>query len=537
MIKVLLVDDEPIIVKGLRKLILWESLGCEIIGEAYDGEEAYEFIKENKPDIVITDLLMPTMDGIEFIKRLNEDGINIEIIILSGHGEFEYAQDALKFGVFEYLLKPVTREKLTETVRKILEKINVEINYSAKIEKIKAQLRETMPLFKDKLILNVLRGEMQDSEDIKKKAELFDIDFNGFGYTVFAIEIDDIADIDKFSSEKDKLLLTFAVENIASEIIRNHSAGYLVASGEVIYVLLNIQDRRLSNNEISEIIEEIKDCLSKYLNISVSIGIGRQYSDILQIKKSFEEANKALKSKFIVGKNSIIHINNIVPGEYDKYLYPENSEKQVLDSILYNTGAGSKELAEYLLESFTKASVGNTELIYNFCMEFLIQLRRSIRTFGGEACPFLDLKKGEEKIRKCKTIHDLKDWLSATMEKSLMHILNIRKNREYDAIQEAKNYIDVNFSENLSLNKVASKVFMSPTYFSALFKSKTGENFCDYLSKVRMENAASMLTDSKFKTFEVSETVGYKNPRYFSDAFKRYHGLTPTEFREKNGLK
>jgi two-component system, response regulator YesN len=534
MIKVLLVDDEPIITKGLRKLISWESLDCEIVGEACDGEEAYEFILKNRPDLVITDLLMPFMDGIELVKKLHEEKINTEIIILSGHGEFEYAREALKFGVFEYLLKPVTREQLIDTVQKALKKINSNLMHTEKIERIKAQLRESMPIFKDKFIFDIIRGEIQDGDSIRKKAELFEIKYSGVGYMVFAIDIENIYDNKMVESEKDELLLKFAVENIADEIVKKYASGFVVVSGDLLYVLTIAEEMSLTSSEIFKIAEEIKECLYEFLRVYVSIGIGRQYPDILLVKKSFEEANKALKSKFIIGKGSIIHINNIVSREEEKGLYPENEEKKVLDSLLYTLDLSSQNMAEHLIQSFVNSSNGDTRLIYSFCLEFLIQLGRCMRTLSGDSDKTLDLETGETQIKSCKTIHELRDWLTSTLEKCITRISAMRKAKEYDAIHEAKNYIDANYAEDLTLNKVASKVYMSPTYFSAQFKNKTGENFCDYLSKLRMQNAAKLLMDNQTKTYEISEAVGYKNPRYFSDAFKRYYGLTPSEYREKN---
>lgn len=534
MLKVFLVDDEPIIVKGLRKLIPWEKLGFEIIGESYDGEEAFEYIRDNKPDLVITDILMPIMNGIQLIKRMYEDGIQSKIIILSGYGEFEYARDALKYGAFEYLLKPVSKEQLIDTLKKAFEKIDMELKYTQQMEKMREQLRDYMPILKNKLVLDVINGLVHDANYIRKKTEMLEMDFSGCSYTVFAIVIDNIPQGNEFfTNENDRILLEYAVENITTEIIRNHSAGYVVTSGEIIYAFLIFNDKNHSNNEVFEIANEIRDSILQFLNISVSIGLGREYRDILQVNDSYEEANKALKSKFVIGIGSIIHINNIVLEAKAQLPYPQDEEKKVLDSIMFGSEIDAQNLAENLINSFAKASGNNTDLISSFCLEFRIQLGRTLRTLGGNTDIYLDTEALDKELKQFKTINELKELFATLIRESWNYITETRKTKEYDAVQEAKAYIESNFSMDLSLIEVASKVYMSPTYFSALFKSKTKENFCNYLARVRMNKAAALLLENRYKTYEIAQVVGYKSPRYFSDAFKRFHGLTPAEFREK----
>lgn len=538
MIKVLLVDDEPIIVRGLKKLISWDSLDCEIIGEAYDGEEALEFIRENKPDIVITDLLMPVMDGMELVKNVYEDGLSAKIIILSGHGEFELARNALKYGVFEYLLKPVTKEQLAETISKILGKIKIDIIHSEKMEKMKAQWHENLPLLRDKLVLDVIRGEIHDRELVYKKAELLDMEFRAAGYNVLAIQLINHNIGDDVKTSEEKILVKFVVENIASEVIDRRLAGYTTVAGDTLYILTFIRDQGFSNSILFAVADEIRNCVLEYTNTSVSIGIGRFYSDIADVEKSFEEATQALKSRFLFDNTNIIHINNILPKNGKGSHYPEAAEKEALDVLTYGAEFNASELAVRLVGAFLENSGKNPEMVINFSNEFLIQLERSLRSMGCNVeMHQSELRNECERINRMESLQELQKWFAGKLENARMSVLNMRKAREYDAIREAKNYIDSKYSEDLTLNRVAGKVYMSPTYFSSIFKSRTGVNFCDYLSKVRMDNAARLLKDSGYKTYEVSEVVGYKNPRYFSDAFKRYFGLTPTEFREKHCLK
>lgn len=533
MLKVFIVDDEPIILQGLKKLIDWNQLGCKIVGEAFDGEEALEIIHEINPDIIITDLLMPELGGLDFIKKVNNMGNSPIIIILSGYGEFEYAREAIKNGVFEYLLKPVTEEHLTDVIQKVTKIIRGNRQSENKLDRLKEQLSESMPLLKEKFLLELLTGIIDNKNEIKRKAQLMDLDLEGNSYTVIAAELDNTL-ISNTNDNKDKLNLIKTVQNILKDVTGTNYKSYIVISDDKFYILLIGSGARLSPTEIINIASKVKCCLEAYLNLTATLSIGQGYSDILQAKKSFKDANLALNNKFFFGKDTIIHINKALTNKKCSAIYPEEEEKKVLESIRYCQGKDPAQLSGDIMQSFIHACGNNIDLIYNFCFEFCVQINRMLSRMMEEIPDFLpDLDSLEKEIRHNKTVNELNNWLKRIISLTEKKILDIRKSRVYDVIEDVKDYLNQNYSKDIKLNMVASRIYLSPTYFSALFKNKTGVNFYDYLVKIRMEAASKLLMDDTCKVYEVAQQVGYKSARCFSETFKRYFGVIPSTYKEK----
>lgn len=531
--KILLVDDEPIITRGLTKLINWEEAGFRIIGTADNAQDAAKIVELDRPDVIITDLQMPDISGMNFIKSISASGLNIKVVVLSGYSEFEYAREAFGYGIMEYLLKPVTRQKLLEVLKNVSDAISRERAFNDRITLLKAQLNESMPLLKQKFLLDVLRGDITEEDNILKKAEFLDMNLSGSGYVALALSIDNIGSNELFPQKKDIVLLKFAAENIATEIIGARYKSYPAESGDTLFLLLVLDRDDLPVKDIFDAASEIKESLHEHLKALASIGISRVYSKLKFAVKAFNEANYALKLGYSQGYGSIVHINSFMLQQESRNEYPLDSEKKVIEGVIFDASVNPAELASLLVKSFVEASGGKAEILYGFCQEFLVQLRRSLRGFNANPDSILPYNGAAELKSLCNSVPQLFDWLKEVIVKVARCVAEKRKAREYDVVQEAKTYIDSNFSEDLSLGRVANRVYMSPTYFSALFKSKTGENFSEYLTRVRMEAAARQLCDNTFKTYEIAEAFGYKNPRYFSEAFKKYYGLTPSEYREK----
>ena len=597
MLKVLLVDDEPIITAGLTKLINWEELGLSIAGVARDGEEALCLIEELTPDIVITDLLMQGMDGIAFIKKFNEIGYGCRIVILSGHGEFEYAREALKNNVFEYLLKPISPEQLTETMKSAVNSIMEEYNAKRNKNLLDEKLKVSMPILREKFFWELLAGTLTDENAINSRASILDLDIKGNGYSVLCIDAENIFELKDFRGAKDQILLNFAILNIIEELAQIRNKSYSILIGDQYYIILIDNDSNddinhdinsNSNNDISHDINDntrqyfnnnsnddikhdinanikhygndsnnnnndnndnndnagdsiddsnvfslaqnINENLKNYLGLIVTIGIGGKYKSNCEIYLSAKDAQTALKNKFFRGKGSIIHIN-------DASIYKAGNKngddfsKELLERIKFNVVLDADDTAKKLIEQFMTMSDQVIGSVYIYCYEFFIHLRSALNTDDVINSPLPPLNELENEIRKNKTIIELCDWISMQLGNCFISINDAKKNRELDIVSEAKTYIDQHYNEFITLCSVANKLHMSSTYFCTLFKTRTGKGFHEYLLKVRMEIAAKLVSGKEYRVYEIARMVGYKNPRYFSEAYKRYHGVIPTEFK------
>lgn len=532
MLKILLVDDEPIITKGLRKLILWQDLDCEIIGDADNGYDAYQFTLEHHPDIIITDLFMPIMNGAEMIEKIRQAGIRTKIIVLSGYGEFEYARDVFKNGVAEYLLKPVTRENLIQVMEETARQIRADRDADKWLEHVKSQLQESMPLLRQKFLLDLIRGETLQANDIHERAAFLGFDLSGSSYALYAVDLETNTINHSFDLKTDRELILFAVANIAEEIITNQTRCYHTSTGNVLHFVLILDRPDYPNKVIFDMASEIADAVNQTLGFLTRIGISRMHDRLDALPQAWSEATNALK--YAYGSEKIIHINNLVPDQTLNHPYPVNLEKSIIDAILFDNNVRAADLVVLLNHSFIASSAGRQDLLLGFCLEFYMQLKRNLTELGEDADSIIpDTLTATDTIRDCETPGELFKWLSDLIHAACTHVHEKRKNREYDVIQEAKRYIQNNLSDDLTLNRVSSKVYMSPAYFSTVFKIKTGENFSDYLTKVRMEAAVHYMNDRSRKTYEIAEALGYKNPRYFSDVFRKYYGMTPSAYRDK----
>lgn len=535
MLKVLLIDDEPIIVAGLRKLINWGSLDMEIIGEARDGEEALELANELHPNIIITDIIMPGKSGIDLIKSLKETCYSGYTIILSGHGEFEYAREALKNNVFEYLLKPVDSEQLTEVLKKIKEAEEKRIEECNNIDSIKTKLKKSLPLLTEKFLWELYNGEFTDENSMAEVIELLELDIKQGGYAILGIEIDNISQLTEKHWRNQKPLLKYAIENIVTEISTTNGRSFVNIIGNCVFVMVSEQDTE-NSQKIFDLANSIKSSLKNYLNVETSIGIGDTYLDLLLVKNSYNEAKLALKYRFVRGMGSIIHIRETAAKQVECSL-DTVLEKDLLEKIKYNFPIKEDEFSEKLVNIYLNQCNSKIEMVYTYCYDFCVQLRKVLDSDELISNPLPNPERLGKEIQENQTKADLVNWLTRQLELSCEAVRTAKKLRENDFISEAKEYINNNFSQQLSLNKIAGQVFVSPTHFCTIFKNKVGMGFHEYLMKKRMDEAALLISSQKIKMYEVAEKVGYNNPRYFSEAFKRYFGVIPTEYRqiEKKG--
>jgi two-component system response regulator YesN len=529
MLKVLLVDDEPIITIGLKKLINWKELELEIVGEARDGEEALILTEELRPDIILTDILMAGMSGIDFIKTMKETEFDSRIIILSGHSEFEYAKEALKHNVFEYLVKPVHPELLKDTLLLARESILAERADKKNRVALEQNVRENMPILQERFICQLLKDETITLDEIEAKSALFGMNLVGEGYSVVSIALENPGEVSGFQDEKGQILLRFGVMNVASEVTQYYSLGYVVLLENEMYIIV-VHETTDNKNPAFNIARTLQSRLADIFGLVLTIGIGKEYKTVTEIHRSYSEAKDILKYKFYLEKGAILTIDDLQVKKYRR-LYNFKYESEILENISYNIPIDSEQSALKLVDNFVSRSKNQSYLIGTYCFEFFIRLRNIMEIDDMVDNPLPDIIHLNEEIRSITNIYDLKTYVKGKLNACVEAILVAKKRREYDVVAEAKTYMDANLDSPITLNSIANQVHISPTYFCSLFKIKTGIGFHEYLLKIRMEKAAKYLLGGNYKVYEISNMVGYKNPRYFSEAFKKYYGVIPTEYK------
>jgi len=535
--RILIVDDEEIIRNGIINSIDWAKYGYEVAGEAVNGKDALEKALKEKPDIILTDIYMPVMDGIEFSHEIKKHFPEIIIIFLTGYNEFTYAQQAIEIGVFRYITKPILQNELIQTLIEASDALEHKEMEKEHLKKLKKLLKESLPLFKERFLLNLVNSVLTEQE-IKNKLEYLSMDLSAQSYICVVLSIDDFTALSQSNSEADMNLMKFCIQNIAEEILttETHMVHTFEEKRNEIIILCCVKsfDKENSILEIHQRIQQLQESVRKYLKITVSAGIGRFYSNLSDIGKSYNEAKSALEYRMAFGKNSIILIEDMEqnPGA----VVPPVAIQKIDDLILYTKGGNKAQTLHVLNEIFdyirTEGAL-KKDYISMLAIEIVNRLIRVILEFGDNLSDVLGEQFSPFQVIGYDTLEDIYNEISAATEKIINYVQSKHNAVTRNSIEKAKEFIHQNYmNSELNLKTVAESVHISPGYFSQLFRQVTGKNCIEYLTKVRIDAAKKLLKETTLKTYEIAEKVGFNDSQYFSTCFKKLIGVTPTEYRD-----
>jgi two-component system response regulator YesN len=529
MFKVMLVDDEIIVRRGIRTSIDWAGHGIEIAAEAMNGKDALAKLAEHQVDLVLTDIRMPVMTGIELsheIKRLYPE---IEIVLLSGYEDFQYAKEAMGIGIQHYLLKPVMAEKLVELLTQIRDK-RTETQSLKQKEYMKSKIfNENLPTIKSEIMKSLLSKKTGEQE-IFDKAKTLKIGLSGPAYQIFIIDIDDFSLFTEMLPRKEKEAYMYGVLNIAEETLLSYLPGFL-SYGELdrMIGLVNIEPEET----IVPICEEIQANIQKYLKLSVTIGIGKPRTHLLDIDKSYAEAINAIQHKAFEGKGKIIPFREPDASSDYHLIFFTEEEKRLIQSLKAMNGDGICEAIDHYFLRFSSENYSFKE-IKGLCVRLIISLIQTIEEmgiktenlFGTHFIPHVE-------VEKYDVLKDLEDWIKNKTD-AIITLLNEDKNRNSKKmVKEAIQYIAAHYEQQITLTDIADRVFVTPAHFSKVFKEEMGVTFIKWLNQYRVEEAKKLLKTTWDKTYEIAEKVGYQDYKYFSIIFKKYTGYSPRDYRNQ----
>lgn len=530
MLKVFLVEDEFVVREGIKNNVDWKSHGYDFCGEASDGELAFPMIQKLKPDIVITDIRMPFMDGLALSKLIKKEMPWIEIIILSGFEEFEYAKEGIKIGIAQYLLKPISGEDLLKEVDTVAEKI---------IEKQKeSEIRE-----------KYLR-EMEENF-LKERKDLFQYLVTGSKSAAELLEMADKLNIDLSSMWYNIVLMVTKSNHHAQNEYSNSLVEIEEKSRELDDDHILIFDRNLEGKaflfkaDSKEELETIqKDYLTKVVNILKDYenvryfgGIGLPVNRLRELPVSFESASHAFAHRYLVSESLILNGEEMRQREYLKKeefdlsnVNPKQIDRNKIKEFLK---VGDKEEVIYFVEEFFR-DLGSSVMKSNMFRQYItmdvyfcvVDFLEGLQIQREEIEPF-DITSGI-----LQTQESAMEYVTCIVKKALELREKTASNRYGDVVDEVMRYIEENYAdEELSLNVLASHVNFSPNHLSMIFSQQTGQTFIKYLTDFRMNKAKELLRCTGKKSSVISMEVGYKDPHYFSYLFKKTQGMTPTQYR------
>lgn len=534
MIKIFLVEDEVVIRNGIKNSIDWEKEGYEFVGEASDGELAYPLIIKEKPDILLTDIKMPFMDGLELSDAVKKELPDIKIIILSGHNDFDFAKRAIGIGITDYLLKPISAEKLLAAIGSVAVKVRKEREDRELLSKYEHDMQENTEQEKQKFLNRLLTESMTMTEMLEQGKKL-EMDLSAQMYDIILFKL-----LNNGTEEIQQQQLVAAFVDI-EEFLEKQEAVYYFRRGVDGWAILCLAENR---EDLSHTIKSCKNGIQKIMDLYSELeyfgGIGIPVSRLRELKDSFREADRAFAGRFTAKANQIVSWGELHEehGEEPEVrgLGSVEENRELIAKFLRN---GTEEEAESFVKAYFEEIPEDNVRSMMMRQYILMDIYISVVSFGEN----MDVSR-EEIQKECGDMKDIRDCvqdineMKAYIGRLIQGMLRIRdtvSGRRYsDIIESAQKYIAENFmSEDISLNSVSSSVGMSPSYFSSIFSQEVGQTFVEYLTSIRMERAKELLMCSSKKTSEIGFEVGYKDSHYFSYIFKKTQGCSPKDYRTR----
>ncbi len=533
MLKVMIVDDEFYFREALKISLLWGELGLEICGEAKNGKEALQKIQDLKPDITIVDINMPIMDGLEFAKKVKEREIKTKILILTGHSEFSYAKQAVSLGVCNYILKPVNEDELANCLCEMKSDIEKEVNIKVEVEKLKEQVKENIPLLKEKFLNDLVQGNLViKSEEVFNKIKYLKMNMFSEYYQVAVIEVD--YDENREWTDEDKQLWIFAIKNITEEILQEHFEFEMCSdSNDRLCILLCLNGDE-DGTFIEDKFEKVRILVDKYFKFSISIGIGNRKRDIAEVTSSYKESIIALKNKLTVGRNKVILYRLVDDLELKLNLFTAEHRSQLLLSM--RTG-NSEEIKTILTNIFKDVRGKNIhyEILLVVCVEIVSVCMEIIAEMGisfKDIYPKNKLNVLEE-VQLKQSIDEMEGWINGIFTDAVKCIKKNKNTKASQLIEKVKKYVLDNYQDDeLDINKMAKSLFVNYGHLCFIFKRETGITINEYLTKFRIKKAKELIDSGNQLVVGVAKKVGYADANYFGKCFKKYYGLAPSKYIE-----
>ncbi|GAA0137704.1 hypothetical protein YSY43_45450 [Paenibacillus sp. YSY-4.3] len=533
MYKLIVVDDEDEVREGIRLKTDWSTCGFELAGDYCNGRDALEAVELLRPDVIITDICMPFMDGLQLARNVVSRYRDIRIVIVTGHEHFEYAQQAIKLKVHDYLLKPVNLSELTGFLRKMKRELDEERAKREDLSLLRLRLNESLPLLRERFLERMVTSSLSETE-IMNKLHYFQLGLAGPAYISLVADLDENGDrtsAEAIAEDPDYGELNrFAIFNIFEEIFAKERGGaaFRTRDDKIGLVLCGELDELETAAQSAA--EQARYAAENYLRSSVSIGIGRICHLRSELKQSYKEASSALEYRFLHGRGRVLSIQDVEYGKPERR--PEYSEFEKKLTAALKTG-NADLVSETLEEGFNQLRLAASppRRCYASAHRLLAVLINMISDAGFDDEELF----GEDpfsKIPPLQTLDDLQGWLDHNCRQVIQFLSERREGLSQQQMSRAVSYIHDHFSDpELSLAQVCQHVFLSTSYFSALFKQHAGCTFVEYVTRLRIDKAKELLALTRHKTYDIAAKVGYADPQYFSVIFKRMTGLTSKEYR------
>ena len=526
---ILLVDDEEEVRQAIIRKLNWEELGFSVVGYADNGIKALEMIEESQPDVVMTDIKMPYMDGMELCSHIRREYPAMKIVLFTGFDEFEYAKEAVHLEVEEYILKPVNSVELINIFTKLKIKLDQEISERRSMEKLEHYYTESLPLLQANFCSTLIEGRIHEDE-LQKYLSDYQISLPGPLYCCLVIHMSS----SQIPENMNSLFLAASVQKQAEDRLgkRWKAKCFPYLGNSVLFAQIN------NENEIAELTDDC-DRFCKYVNrmmgTVVTVGIGQVCSQILDLAQSYNAAREAVSYRAVYGASRAINIKEIAPKESGEPCFTNDMELlNLFKKIRLNSEEEIVEAVDQYIESisFPLKSLQQHHVV-------IMELVTALFRFSVNNDIAAEGVGGDIGILYGKLLElepdALRKWLTDISLCFSENLVTARSRSTQSFVSKAKEHVRSQYADvQLSLAQICERLGVSNSYFSTVFKKETGISFVSYVTDYRMEQAARLLIETNEKSYVIAQKVGYTDPNYFSYVFKRKFGVSPSKYRAEH---
>ncbi|AQR76327.1 response regulator transcription factor [Paenibacillus larvae] len=516
---VFLVDDEPFILEGLQTIMEWEKLGLKVVGHDSNGEKAFAFLKDHPVDLLITDIRMPKMDGLELIKQMKLIHGKMKFIILSGHHDFNYLKQGMKLGIENYILKPINIEELESTLLKINEKWEEEMSlpYSRQEDR-------------DILRLNILSRWVTNNisqEELNHRSQILRIPLDYDSYTVAVLRL--LSDPDEELEEGHEYygivvkayLVSREVVNSQESVICFYDSDY-----DLVLIFGGRKEADKEKERIHEILKDIQLEIWNRLRHHVGITVGSRQTAYTQVHNSYDEAKGLFHNWLVQPGYPVLDIDHL----------PASDSVQTMPAIDYDLFTNliidghKQEVTLFIEETFQKLLSWEGRMridVHNVAIK-LILIAKNIEKNADYSHLF-------SVLFRIHTFEQMRDFVDSILQEVIDHLAE-EEQEVSPAVRQMLDRVQQSYSEEISLKTLSYSMDMHPNYLGQLFQKEMEMTFSEYVNTFRIEKAKHLLLQTELKTNEIAARVGYTDPTYFYRIFKKYVGVSPTELRKMYGV-
>jgi two-component system response regulator YesN len=522
MFTLLTADDEPDKLEALHDMFDWDKYDIKIIGQAHNGQEAYDLLMELRPDIGIMDIRMPVMSGLEAIQRATENGVKTKYVILSGYDEFDYARKALQLQTVEYLLKPCRVEEITQAVLKAANQVEEERNKKKLLDEYRQLFVSNAKNLKERFMINLASGGIDASEDIQSKIKAFELESLFECYAVCTVSL-----VNDQDENENKNLLFLNLMRIAESMLTDIARSEVFLLKEQVVIIVSLSDISVRFYMFQDALFNILEETRQQYNAQGVIGVSDLKESPRLLYEAYIEAIEAASLAAFDGIHEIRYYAEL--NKTVEAFYPSQNEKDVISAVIGESGEISLAIDSFF-NNYSLSSAETRKIIQQMastlvCSIFMVCLEHNLilKQFSKMLSDTI------EEISKSRTMQEIK---SIVLRFALEVSKSFTGNKQISALTSmAIQYIRENYAKKINLEMTAEMLHISPTYLSMLFK-QTGMNFIEYLNRYRIQQSKEYLKDIDKKVYEVANKIGIQDEKYFHSLFKRYTGLTATQYRD-----